>query len=136
MARENYNAAYIGSEDTWGFDNDTFNDETNFYADVWVIDSSEDADDSQQLSPCSLYYEVAKTDDHLFTPTEIIYDDGAGVLLIVGEQDAWSPVYQHEVIRDRLCDATLKIVPVAGHMVLLDQPDLVSNLMTDWFFNH
>ena len=86
MARENYNAAYIGSEDTWGFDNDTFNDETNFYADVWVIDSSEDADDTQQLSPCSLYYEVAKTDDHLFTPTEIIYDDGAGVLLIVGEQ--------------------------------------------------
>jgi len=86
MARENYNAAYIGSEDTWGFDNDTFNDETNFYADVWVIDSSEDADDNQQLSPCSLYYEVAKTDDHLFTPTEIIYDDGAGVLLIVGEQ--------------------------------------------------
>lgn len=58
------------------------------------------------------------------------------VLLIVGAQDAWSPVYQHEAIRDSLCEAILKIVPAAGHMVLLDQPDLVSNLMTDWFLNH
>jgi len=89
MARENYNAAYIGSEDFWGFDNETFNDETNFYADVWVVDSkgsSKDTIDEQNLNPCALYYEVAKTDDHLFTPTEIIYDNEAGVLLIVGEQ--------------------------------------------------
>tara|TARA_Y100000996_G_scaffold310125_1_gene246661 strand:+ start:2476 stop:3693 length:1218 start_codon:yes stop_codon:yes gene_type:complete len=89
MARENYNAAYIGSSDYWGFDNETFNDETNFYGDVWVVDSdgaSSDAVDDQNLNPCALYYEVGKTDDHLFTPTEIIYDNDAGVLLIVGEQ--------------------------------------------------
>ena len=89
MARENYNAAYVGSKDFWGFDNETFNDETNFYAQVWVVDSVGADDDSiseQNLNPCALYYEVAKTDDHLFTPTEIIYDDEAGVLLIVGEQ--------------------------------------------------
>ncbi|MDG2174545.1 MAG: alpha/beta hydrolase [Gammaproteobacteria bacterium] len=58
------------------------------------------------------------------------------VLLIVGEQDSWSPVSQHEAIRDSLSDAILEVVPDAGHMVLLDQPDLVSNLMTDWFLNH
>jgi len=89
MARESYNAAYIGSEDYWGFDNETFNDETNFYGDVWVVDSSgasSDAVDDQNLNPCALYYEVGKTDDHLFTPTEIIYDNDAGVLLIIGEQ--------------------------------------------------
>ena len=89
MARENFNAAYVGSQDFWGFDSDTFNEETNFYADVWVVGSdgaSKEVIDDQNLNPCALYYEVGKTDDHLFTPTEIIYDSDAGVLLIVGEQ--------------------------------------------------
>ena len=89
MARENFNAAYIGSNDFWGFDSDTFNEETNFYADVWVVDekeASKDTIDEQNLNPCALYYEIGKTDDHLFTPTEIVYDEKAGVLLIVGEQ--------------------------------------------------
>jgi pimeloyl-ACP methyl ester carboxylesterase len=58
------------------------------------------------------------------------------VLLIVGEQDSWSPVSQHELIKANLDDATLEVVSEAGHMVLLDQPDIVSNLMTDWFLNH
>ena len=58
------------------------------------------------------------------------------VLLIVGEQDTWSSVTQHEEIRRSLCDAKLEIVPDAGHMVLLDQPDLVSSLMIKWFQTH
>ena len=30
MAREEVDAVYIGSNDFWGFDSDTFNEETNF----------------------------------------------------------------------------------------------------------
>ena len=54
------------------------------------------------------------------------------VLLIVGERDAWSPVSQHEAIRRRIPDATLAVVPDAGHMVPLDQPDAVSRLIGEW----
>lgn len=54
------------------------------------------------------------------------------VLLIVGEQDTWSPVSQHEGIRRRIPDATLAVVPDAGHMVPLDQPGVVSRLIADW----
>jgi len=54
------------------------------------------------------------------------------VLLIVGEKDTWSPVRQHEEIRDQIPRAQLEVVPDAGHMVVLDQPDIVSRLILDW----
>lgn len=54
------------------------------------------------------------------------------VLLIVGEKDAWSPVSQHEEIKAQLPDATLEIVPDAGHMVLLDQPERINQLLANW----
>ena len=58
------------------------------------------------------------------------------VLLIVGQQDSWSPVSQHEGIRDQLPDATLAVVPDAGHMVQLDQPQMVSDLLMQWLQSH
>lgn len=54
------------------------------------------------------------------------------VLLVVGEKDTWSPVSQHQAIQARLNKATLAVVPDAGHMVPLDQPETVSRLILDW----
>lgn len=57
------------------------------------------------------------------------------VLLIVGKKDSWSPVTQHEAIRQQIPDARLEIVADAGHMVILDQPAAVYALMSEWFFS-
>jgi pimeloyl-ACP methyl ester carboxylesterase len=54
------------------------------------------------------------------------------VLLVVGEKDTWSPVSQHQDILRLIPAATLAVVPDAGHMVPLDQPDIVSQLIVDW----
>ncbi len=56
------------------------------------------------------------------------------VLLIVGEKDTWSPVSQHEKIKLQIPDAQVAIVPEAGHMVILDQPEAVTCLLKDWIF--
>ena len=54
------------------------------------------------------------------------------VLLVVGRQDTWSPVSQHEAICSQIPEATLAVVPDAGHMVPLDQPAVVSDLVREW----
>jgi pimeloyl-ACP methyl ester carboxylesterase len=58
------------------------------------------------------------------------------VLLIVGELDTWSTVNQHVEIKQSLSSAKLEVIPEAGHMALLDQPELVSTLLVEWFLKH
>jgi pimeloyl-ACP methyl ester carboxylesterase len=53
-------------------------------------------------------------------------------LVIVGRQDEWSPVVQHERITDAIAGAQLRIVEHSGHMVTLEQPDVVSSMLADW----
>ena len=74
---------------------------------------------------------LGRNDQSLYLP-----EISLPVLLIVGEKDAWSPVSQHQDIQKKIPDATLEIVPDAGHMVILDQPDAVSTLIEDWIFSH
>lgn len=57
------------------------------------------------------------------------------VLLIVGEKDNWSPASQHAAICRDIPDARLEVVPDAGHMVILDQPEIVNRLMLDWLIS-
>lgn len=52
------------------------------------------------------------------------------VLLIVGEQDQWSPVSQHQDMLRLLPDARLEIVPDAGHFAPLERPEVVTALLT------
>lgn len=54
-------------------------------------------------------------------------------LLVCGELDEWSPVAQHQSILDELPDAELAVIPGAGHMVTMEQPEVVSRLLLDWF---
>lgn len=54
-------------------------------------------------------------------------------LLVCGELDEWSPVAQHEEILRELPDAELAIIPRAGHMVTMEEPDAVNRLLLDWF---
>lgn len=54
------------------------------------------------------------------------------MLLIVGRQDQWSPVAQHQDIA-RLCpQARLEVVENAGHFAPVEQPATVAGLLADW----
>jgi len=93
VARKDVNSVYIGSNDYWQFDNDTFNDQTQFYGKAWLVPSKdipvvdrEEFISENGLSRCQMFFEVGKTDAHLFTPTKITYDDKAKLVLIKGNQ--------------------------------------------------
>jgi len=89
MAKKSAKAVYIGSEDFWGFAEDSFNDTTQFYGSAWVIPASkvsEEMKEDSNVARCQIYFEVGRTDGHLFTPTSIIYDDKAEFLIVKGTQ--------------------------------------------------
>lgn len=54
------------------------------------------------------------------------------VLLVVGRDDQWSPVSQHEDMLALLPDARLEIVENAGHFAPVEQPDIVAGLLADF----
>ena len=54
------------------------------------------------------------------------------VLLVVGRQDQWSPVSQHQDMLALLPDARLEIVENAGHFAPLEQPEAVAGLLSEF----
>ena len=50
-------------------------------------------------------------------------------LLVVGRQDAWSPVAQHQEMAALLPDARLEIIEDAGHFAPLEQPEAVAKVL-------
>ena len=86
---EDVHAAYIGSNDYWGYDSDTYSEENHFFGNAWVVKASDittEKIDEENLNRCAFYYEVGKTDSHDFTPTNITYNSDADFILITGEQ--------------------------------------------------
>ena len=55
------------------------------------------------------------------------------VLLIVGRQDQWSPVSQHEEMQDLLPNARLEIIEDAGHFAPVERPKKVTDLIEAFF---
>jgi pimeloyl-ACP methyl ester carboxylesterase len=53
-------------------------------------------------------------------------------LVVVGRQDEWSPVGQHERLASAVPGARLEVVENSGHMVTVEQPEVVSSLLVDW----
>ena len=53
-------------------------------------------------------------------------------LVVVGRQDEWSPVAQHERIAESIAGSRLEVIEESGHMVTLEQPDIVSAMLADW----
>jgi hypothetical protein len=89
MAKKSVKAVYIGSDDYWQFDTDSYNNETQFYGSAWVVPAekvTEKLMEEGDVSRCQMYFEVGRTDGHLFTPTTIIFDEKNGFLLIKGAQ--------------------------------------------------
>ena len=54
------------------------------------------------------------------------------MLLVVGRQDIWSPIAQHQDIA-RICpQARLEIIENAGHFAPVEQPDIVAQVLANW----
>lgn len=53
-------------------------------------------------------------------------------LVIVGRDDTWSPVAQHEEIAAAIGHAELRIVDDAGHMAPAEAPDAFNSILADW----
>lgn len=53
-------------------------------------------------------------------------------LLIVGRQDKWSPVAQHQSMLDHLGTAQLIIIEDAGHFAPVEQPAAVIQALKNW----
>jgi pimeloyl-ACP methyl ester carboxylesterase len=54
------------------------------------------------------------------------------ILLLVGEEDRWSPPSLHVEIADKLASSQLEIVKRAGHFLPFECPDIVATLIDDW----
>lgn len=61
-----------------------------------------------------------------------IADIACPTLLVVGRQDQWSPVAQHEKMLSLLPDARLEVIDNAGHFAPVEQPDKVAGLVADF----
>jgi pimeloyl-ACP methyl ester carboxylesterase len=53
-------------------------------------------------------------------------------LVMVGRQDRWSPLAQHEEMAELIPNAELVIIENSGHMSLLEQPEQVSRALLCW----
>lgn len=54
------------------------------------------------------------------------------VWLLVGEADGWSPLSQHEELQRLLPRSELRVIPNAGHMTTMEQPDAVNAALLEW----
>ena len=54
------------------------------------------------------------------------------VSVIVGRQDGWSPVSQHEEIVAAVPGARLTLIEDCGHMAPLEQPGAVGDILAEW----
>ena len=57
-------------------------------------------------------------------------------LVMVGRQDRWSPLAQHEEIATLIPHAELVVIEDAGHMSPVEQPEQVSNALVQWLGFH
>ena len=56
-------------------------------------------------------------------------------LVLVGREDAWSPVAQHEALAANIKGARLVVVEGAGHMSTVEQPAAVSEALRAWLLD-
>ena len=80
MALEEYKYLMIDSEDFWGYDSSTYNENNNWYAKAFIV-SKEEVENKPSLitelnlMPCAMFFLIDTEDSQGFTPTRIRVDD-------------------------------------------------------------
>ena len=57
---------------------------------------------------------------------------GCPTLVMVGRQDRWSPLDQHEAMAAAIPGARLVVIEDAGHFTPVEQPEQVSRALLEW----
>lgn len=55
-------------------------------------------------------------------------------LVVCGQEDKMTPVQETLFLAENIPNAEFKLIPGAGHMAMLEKPDLVGSLLADFFF--
>ena len=88
----------------------------------------------QKLSgtrPTVLYGDFLACD--AFNVTAQLSQISAPTLIVCGADDRMTPPKYSELLRDNILNARMEIVANAGHMVMLEQPEMVAGLLADFF---
>ena len=91
MALQEYNYLMIDSEDFWGYDNSTYNENSNWYAKAFVVPKEEvvkrpDLINELNLMPCAMFFLTDVEDSQKFTPTKIRVDEEKMIAIVEGVQ--------------------------------------------------
>lgn len=83
-----------------------------------------------ETRPAVLYSDFLACD--AFDAMERVKKIHVPTLLITGSADRMTPPNRAEYLRDQIEGAQLQIVEGAGHMVIIEQPDEVASLLTEF----
>ena len=64
--------------------------------------------------------------------TGVLGSIGCPALVLVGRQDGWSPVAQHEALAQMIPTGRLRIIEGAGHMLPMEQPVATAAAIAQW----
>ncbi len=67
-----------------------------------------------------------------FNAAEMVAGIDKPTLIIVGAEDKMTPPAMSEFIRDRIAGSSLEVIPGAGHMVMVEEPRRVIDLITSF----
>jgi pimeloyl-ACP methyl ester carboxylesterase len=82
------------------------------------------------INPQVLYYDYAACD--VFDIRSRLHEIHLPVLVISGDQDRMTPVKYGAYLRDHLSSAELVVIEGGGHMMALEQPELVTSAVQVW----
>lgn len=57
-------------------------------------------------------------------------------MILTGESDALCPMDRHTLMHELIDDSTLTVIPGAGHLPTLEQPDLTTEAIRTWLAPH
>lgn len=84
-----------------------------------------------ETRPTVLYGDLLACD--AFNATDQLSKVSAPTLIVCGAEDRMTPLKYSEFLRDNLANAKLEVAPDAGHMVMLEQPEKVAAILTEFF---
>lgn len=81
-----------------------------------------------QSHPSILYYDYMACDS--FNVMDLLKKIKVPTLILCGTEDKMAPLKYSEFLRDRIVDSQLEVVDGAGHMLMLEQPDVAAGLIS------
>ncbi|MEM8658199.1 MAG: alpha/beta fold hydrolase, partial [Pseudomonadota bacterium] len=64
--------------------------------------------------------------------TEVLRKVTVPTLLLCGAEDSLCPPARHELMRDLIPGAELVVIPEAGHLPVLERPDVTTRALQTW----